>query len=92
MVGTERTIVRAFFAWRHARIVQLIAIAVLAAIVGVRLGLMTYWSRADAEYSTSGSRLLIAWILGLIVLAMLSLFGWQIWTGRHKGGDGDAES
>lgn len=74
---------RTLFAWRHSRKVQLGAIGLVAGVVLTRLGLMTYWSLSGIDYEFSDRRLLLAWCLGLIALAMLSRFAWQIWSGRH---------
>jgi hypothetical protein len=75
---------RQFFAWRDSRKVQLSAIGFLAGVVLIRLGLMTYWSLNGIDYAFSYGPLLLAWCLGLIVLAMLFRFAWQIWNGRHR--------
>ena len=72
------------FEWRHSRALQLTGIGALAAAVIVRVGLMTYWSFSDASHEFLDRRLLLAWGLGLLVLAMLSRFAWQIHTGRHR--------
>ena len=74
---------RRLFAWRHSRKVQLGAIGLVAGVVLTRLVLMTYWSLNGIDYAFSDRRLLLSWCLGLIVLAMLSRFAWQSWSGRH---------
>jgi TctA family transporter len=53
---------------RFSPAVRLGALALLAAIVVARVAAVTYWSWHDA----SRSRTIIAWALGLVVLAMLA--------------------
>lgn len=87
MSERTQTVKRDLFAWRHSRKIQLSAIGLLAGVVIIRLSLMTYWSWSDIEYAYSGWRLLLAWCLGLIALALLGRFAWQIRNGRHRTGD-----
>ena len=84
MANRAATTESTLFAWRHSRGIQLGGIGVLAGIVLLRLGLMTYWSLGSISYAHSGARLLLAWCLGVVVLAMLWRFAWQIYTGRHR--------
>ena len=86
MSERSHTVKRELFAWRHSRKIQLSAIGLLAGVVIIRLSLMTYWSWSDIEYAYSGWRLLLAWCLGLLALALLGRFAWQIHRGRHQTG------
>lgn len=83
MANNAETSGSKLLAWRHSRGVLLGGIGLLAVVVLVRLGLMTYWSLGGIGYAISGGRLLLAWCLGLVVLAMLSRFAWHIFTDRH---------
>lgn len=61
----------------------LLGVALLAAVVLVRLGLMTWWSLGDGGPAFD-TRLWLYWILAVAVLVMLFRFAWQLWTGRHR--------
>jgi hypothetical protein len=50
----------------------------------LRLCFMTYWSFGGMSSGHAVTRLLIAWVLGLAVFAILSRFARQIYVGRHK--------
>jgi uncharacterized membrane protein len=67
--------------WRHSRPILFGGIAIVALVVLVRLGLMTYWS---LNGNGVDGRLILFWVLALVALAMLSRFAWQISSGRHR--------
>ena len=67
--------------WRPSRPVLFGGIAILALVVLVRLGLMTYWS---LNGTGADGRLILFWVLALVALAMLSRFAWQISSGKHR--------
>jgi hypothetical protein len=70
--------------WRHSRPILFGGIGILALVVLVRLGLMTYWSLVGTGASIPDGRLVLFWVLALVVLAMLSRFAWQISSGKHR--------
>ena len=63
-----------------ARPIQLAGLAVLAGMVLARLGLITYWSWHDA----SRSRLIVAWCLGIVVIAMLVRLASHVISGKQQ--------
>jgi len=63
-----------------ARPIQLAGLAVLAGIVLGRLALITYWSRQDA----SRSRPILAWCLGMVVIAMLVRLASHVISGKQR--------
>jgi len=67
--------------WRHSRPILFGGIAILALVVLVRLGLMTYWSLNGTGVD---GRLILFWVLALVARAMLSRFAWQISSGKHR--------
>ena len=69
--------------WRHSRPILFGGIAILALVVLVRLGLMTYWSLNGTGTSIPDGRLILFWFLALVALAMLSRLAWQISIDKH---------
>ena len=80
MTAGEKPTISPIRAFLTSPKVQLGGIAILAIMVLIRLGLMTYWSWDDG----SRPRLVLVWALALFVLVMLARFARHLLTGREN--------